>query len=59
MIAELILIGKLLGKTDLSKSTPSLAVSPKSLFGLNGNGTDRIPKPPTKKGPALELKKYF
>jgi hypothetical protein len=58
MIAELLLIGKLLGKTDLSKSTPSPVVRPK-LFGRNGNGTDRIPKPPTKKGPALELKKFF
>jgi hypothetical protein len=58
MLAELLLIGKLLGKT-VDRSTPSSAVSPKSLFGLNGNGTDRIPKPPTKKGPALELKKYF
>ena len=58
MIAELLLIRKLLdSKTVGSKSTPT-AVSPSKLFGRNGN-TGRIPKPPTKKGPALGLKKYF
>ena len=58
MIAELLLIRKLLdSKTVGSKSTPT-AVSPSKLFGRNGN-TGRIPKPPTKKGPGLALKKYF
>ena len=57
MIAELLLIGKLL--TPLSKRSTPKAVSPTKIFGRNGNGTDRIPKPPTKKGPALELKKFF
>ena len=57
MLAELLLIGKLL--TPLSKRSTPKAVSPSTIFGRNGNGTDRIPKPPTKKGPALELKKYF
>ena len=58
MIVELLLIGKLLdSKTVGSKSTPT-AVSPSKLFGRNGN-TGRIPKPPTKKGPGLALKKYF
>ena len=59
MIAELLLIRKLLdSKTVGSKSTPT-AVSPSKLFGRNGNTPDRIPKPPTKKGPGLALKKYF
>jgi len=59
MIIELLLIGKLLdSKTVGSKSTPT-AVSPSKLFGRNGSVSDRIPKPPTKKGPALGLKKYF
>ena len=58
MIVELLLIGKLLDSTTVgSKSTPT-AVSPSKLFGRNGN-TGRIPKPPTKKGPGLALKKYF
>ena len=62
MIVELLLIGKLLdSKTVGSKSTPT-AVSPSKLFGRNGNTATpggRIPKPPTKKGPGLALKKYF
>jgi hypothetical protein len=61
MIVELLLIRKLLdSKTVGSKSTPT-AVSPSKLFGRNGNipTSGRIPKPPTKKGPALGLKKYF
>ena len=58
MIVELLLIGKLLDST-VGQSTPKPpAVSPSKLFGRNGN-TGRIPKPPTKKGPALGLKKYF
>ena len=57
MIVELLLIGKLLDSTTVGKSTPT-AVSPSKLFGRNGN-TGRIPKPPTKKGPGLALKKYF
>jgi len=56
MIAELILIGKLLD-TEVVRSTPPPATSPSTIFGRNR--TERIPKPPTKKGPALELKKYF
>jgi len=56
MFAELLLIGKLLD--PLSKRSTPKATSPKSIFGRK-NGSDRIPKPPTKKGPALELKKYF
>jgi len=59
MIIELLLIGKLLDSTVGMKSTPT-AVSPSKLFGRkNGSVSDRIPKPPTKKGPALGLKKYF
>ena len=58
MLAELLLIGKLLGKT-VDRSTPSSAVSPKSLFGLNGNGTDRIPKPPTKKGASFRAEEIL
>ena len=58
MIVELLLIGKLLDSTTVGKSTPT-AVSPSKLFGRNGNTPDRIPKPPTKKGPGLALKKYF
>ena len=59
MLFELILIGKLLDST-VGQSTPKASVvSPSKLFGRNGNGSDRIPKPPTKKGPALGLKKYF
>jgi hypothetical protein len=57
MLAELLLIGKLLD--PLSKRSTPKATSPSTIFGRNGNGTDRISKPPTKKGPALELKKYF
>jgi len=59
MFAELLLIGKLLD--PLSKRSTPKAVSPSTIFGRKSvpNGTDRIPKPPTKKGPALELKKYF
>jgi len=56
MLAELILIGKLLD-TEVVRSTPP-ATSPSTVFGRN-RGTDRIPKPPTKEGPALGLKKYF
>jgi hypothetical protein len=56
MLAELLLIGKLLD--PLSKRSTPKATSPSTIFGRN-KGTDRIPKPPTKKGPALELKKYF
>jgi hypothetical protein len=57
MLAELILIGKLLGKTsDLSKSTPSPVVRPK--FFTKPSKPKTI-TPPTKEGPALELKKYF
>ena len=55
MLAELLLIGKLLTPT-VGQSTPK-AVSPSKLFGRND--TKRISKPPTKKGPALGLKKYF
>ena len=60
MFAELILLGKLLGKTDLSKSTPSPVARPK-LFGRDKQVIARptISKPPTKTGPALGLKKYF
>jgi hypothetical protein len=62
MLFELILIGKLLDST-VGQSTPKPpAVSPSKLFGRNGNGSDPgrvISKPPTKKGPALGLKKYF
>ena len=62
MIAELLLIRKLLDSKTVGivKSTPT-AVSPSKLFGRNGNTptSGRIPKPPTKKGPALALKKYF
>ncbi len=59
MLVELFLIGKLLDST-VGQSTPKPpAVSPSKLFGRNGNGFDRIPKPPTKEGPALGLKKYF
>ena len=59
MIVELLLIGKLLDSTTVGQSTPKPpAVSPSKLFGRNGN-TGRIPKPPTKKGPGLALKKYF
>ena len=59
MIVELLLIGKLLDST-VGQSTPKPpAVSPSKLFGRNGNTPDRIPKPPTKKGPGLALKKYF
>mgnify|MGYP003627731855 CR=1 FL=1 len=60
MLAELILVGKLLGKTDLSKSTPSPVARPK-LFGRDKQVITRptISKPPTKTGPALGLKKYF
>ena len=59
MIVELLLIGKLLDST-VGQSTPKPpAVSPSKLFGRNGSVSDRIPKPPTKKGPALGLKKYF
>jgi len=58
MLAELLLIGKLLD--PLSKRSTPKATSPKSIFGSWGTKTEeRIPKPPTKKGPALELKKYF
>jgi len=56
MLAELILIGKLLGKTDLSKSTPSPVVRPK--FFTEPTKPKTI-TPPTKVGPALGLKKYF
>ncbi len=56
MLAELILIGKLLGKTDLSKSTPSPVVRPKFFPKPTKPKTSR---PPTKEGPALGLKKYF
>jgi hypothetical protein len=57
MLAELILIGKLLGKTsDLSKSTPSPVVRPK--FFTKPSKPKTI-TPPTKEGPALGLKKYF
>jgi len=56
MLAELILIGKLLGKTDLSKSTPSPVVRPK--FFTKPTKPKTI-TPPTKEGPALGLKKYF
>ena len=61
MLAELILLGKLLGKTDLSKSTPSPVTRPSTLFGRDKQVTTRptISKPPTKTGPALGLKKYF
>ena len=60
MLAELILLGKLLGKTDLSKSTPSPVTRP-TLFGRDKQVKTRptISKPPTKKGPALGLKKFF
>jgi hypothetical protein len=57
MLAELLLIGKLLTPT-VGQSTPK-AVSPSKLFRRNKNESDRIPKPPTKEGPALGLKKYF
>ena len=57
MLIELLLIGKLLDST-VGQSTPKPpAVSPSKLFGRNETG--RIPKPPTKEGPALGLKKYF
>jgi len=61
MIAELILLGKLLGKTDLSKSTPSLVTRRPTFFGRDKQVITRptISKPPTKTGPALGLKKYF
>jgi hypothetical protein len=60
MLAELILIGKLLGKTDLSKSTPSLAVRPKFFTKSTRKPTYDPTKKPTKQvGPALGLKKYF
>ena len=60
MFAELILLGKLLGKTDLSKSTPSPVTRPR-FFGRDKQVAARptIPTPPTKTGPALGLKKYF
>jgi hypothetical protein len=58
MLIELLLIGKLLDSTTVGQSTPKPpAVSPSKLFGRNETG--RIPKPPTKEGPALGLKKYF
>jgi hypothetical protein len=60
MIAELILIRKLLEKTPIG-STPSQAVlpkSPKSLFRKERKRPTTI-TPPTKVGPALGLKKFF
>ncbi len=59
MLAELILLGKLLGKTDLSKSTPSPVTRP-TFFG-RGKQVVSKPQPKTKPatGPALGLKKYF
>jgi hypothetical protein len=56
MLAELVLIGKLLGETDLSKSTPPPVVRPK--FFTEPTKPKTI-TPPTKAGPALGLKKYF
>ena len=60
MIAELILLGKLLGKTDLSKSTPSPVTRP-TFFGRGKPPIVSKPQPKTKPatGPALGLKKYF
>ena len=63
MIAELILIRKLLEKTPLG-STPSSAVLPKSfrrnLFGDNKQRQrPKIITPTKQVGPALGLKKYF
>ena len=61
MIAELILIRKLLEKTPLNGSTPTSAVLPKSFVKPFQSGTQR-PKTITRKksiGPALGLKKYF
>jgi hypothetical protein len=58
MLAELILIGKLLGKTNnvVVRSTPSPVVRPK--FFPKPTKPKTI-TPPTKEGPALGLKKYF
>ena len=62
MLIELILIGKALAgiNNEVVRSTPPPGFRPKSIF-TKPTTTDqpRIPKPPTKKGPALELKKYF
>ena len=58
MIAELLLIGKLLGANDMSKSTPTPVTRP-TFFQRQKVTRPTIPKPPTKKGPALELKKFF
>ena len=63
MIAELILIRKLLEKTPLG-STPNQGVLPKSfkrnLFGDNKQRQRPKSITPTKQvGPALGLKKYF
>ena len=62
MFAELILLGKLLGKSDLSKST--FPVTRPKLFGRDKQVMTRPtiskPQPKTKQtGPALGLKKYF
>jgi hypothetical protein len=61
MIAELILIRKLLEKTPNNGSTPSQAVVPKSIKTLFGKTTQRPTTiTPTKQvGPALGLKRYF
>jgi hypothetical protein len=62
MIAELILIRKLLKKTP-NGSTPSSAVVPKSIKTLFGTRKPKVfarDLTPTKQvGPALGLKKYF
>ena len=64
MIAELILIRKLLDKTPSLGSTPNRGVLPKSfrrnLFGDNKQSQrPRIITPTKQVGPALGLKKYF
>ena len=63
MIAELILIRKLLDKTPLNGSTPIRAVLPKSFVKpFQSTQSTQKPKTITRKksiGPALGLKKYF
>ena len=65
MLIELILIGKALAgiNNEVVRSTPPPGFRPKSIFGQPTQSTTtdqpKIPKPPTKEGPALELKKYF
>ena len=62
MLAELILIGKTLvgsANNEVVRSTPQRPTFRPKSTQPTPSDQSKIPKPPTKKTPALELKKYF